>query len=250
MPLSATATAAHLSGLRCPSRDVFYERHLQVKPNTERILCQINLYMSHKIDRLLVLIRQALCVLTLILCSFVFAQSPLEDPINVTIQAFVEDDSGNFVQATSASPGNLVEYRVTATNLDPTTLPARSVLIVGPIPEISTYVAGSGTERSDVVLSYSTDGVNFVESPPSGVRAVRWELQEPFEPQQSLELTYRVTINGDAATGSGSTAQPSGTDLNCSDYSSQSAAQAALDADPSDPYDLDTDNDGIACESF
>lgn len=189
-------------------------------------------------------------LLASLLSGFVFAQSPLEDPINITIQAFAEDDSGNFVQATSASPGDLVEYRVTATNLDPTTLPAQSVLIVGPVPETSTYVVGSGTEDGDVVLSYSSDGVNFLESPPSDVRAIQWELQEPFEPQQSLELTYRVTINGDAATSSGSTVQPSGADLNCSDYSSQSAAQAALDADPSDPYGLDADGDGIACETF
>lgn len=39
-------------------------------------------------------------------------------------------------------------------------------------------------------------------------------------------------------------------DLNCDDYPTQAAAQAALRADPSDPYDLDgDDDDGIACES-
>jgi LPXTG-motif cell wall-anchored protein len=38
-------------------------------------------------------------------------------------------------------------------------------------------------------------------------------------------------------------------DQNCSDFSSQAAAQAHLRADPSDPDGLDGDNDGIACES-
>ncbi|MGB5929395.1 MAG: hypothetical protein WBH03_14535 [Cyclobacteriaceae bacterium] len=37
-------------------------------------------------------------------------------------------------------------------------------------------------------------------------------------------------------------------DTNCSDYYSQSAAQAAYDADPECRGDLDADNDGIACE--
>lgn len=37
-------------------------------------------------------------------------------------------------------------------------------------------------------------------------------------------------------------------DTNCSDYSSQQAAQAAYDADPECRNDLDHDNDGIACE--
>lgn len=38
-------------------------------------------------------------------------------------------------------------------------------------------------------------------------------------------------------------------DLNCSDFPSQAAAQAHLRANPSDPDHLDTDGDGIACES-
>lgn len=38
-------------------------------------------------------------------------------------------------------------------------------------------------------------------------------------------------------------------DRDCPDFSSQAEAQAALDADPSDPQRLDADNDGIACET-
>jgi hypothetical protein len=40
------------------------------------------------------------------------------------------------------------------------------------------------------------------------------------------------------------------TDLNCSDFSTQAEAQAELDRDTSDPYNLDADNDGIACEEL
>ena len=36
---------------------------------------------------------------------------------------------------------------------------------------------------------------------------------------------------------------------NCSDFQSQADAQAVLRADPTDPNRLDTDRDGIACES-
>lgn len=38
-------------------------------------------------------------------------------------------------------------------------------------------------------------------------------------------------------------------DLTCSDFADQAEAQAALDADPSDPHGLDVDLDGIACET-
>jgi hypothetical protein len=36
---------------------------------------------------------------------------------------------------------------------------------------------------------------------------------------------------------------------NCSHFPSQAAAQAVLRADPRDPNRLDTDRDGVACES-
>ncbi len=36
---------------------------------------------------------------------------------------------------------------------------------------------------------------------------------------------------------------------NCRDYDTQEEAQAAFDADPSDPNGLDRDNDGVACET-
>ncbi|MHA6792034.1 excalibur calcium-binding domain-containing protein [Pseudonocardia bannensis] len=38
-------------------------------------------------------------------------------------------------------------------------------------------------------------------------------------------------------------------DRDCPDFASQADAQAALEADPSDPERLDADDDGIACES-
>ncbi len=39
-------------------------------------------------------------------------------------------------------------------------------------------------------------------------------------------------------------------DLSCSDFDSQEAAQAALQNDPTDPNNLDDDNNGIACETL
>ncbi len=42
---------------------------------------------------------------------------------------------------------------------------------------------------------------------------------------------------------------PTQGDMDCADFASQAEAQAALDADPSDPNGLDADDDGIACET-
>jgi excalibur calcium-binding domain-containing protein len=38
-------------------------------------------------------------------------------------------------------------------------------------------------------------------------------------------------------------------DKDCADFATQAEAQAVLDADRSDPHQLDGDNDGVACES-
>jgi len=46
-----------------------------------------------------------------------------------------------------------------------------------------------------------------------------------------------------------SSAPTSSGDLDCSDFGSQAEAQAALDADPSDPNGLDAEGDGEACEA-
>lgn len=39
-------------------------------------------------------------------------------------------------------------------------------------------------------------------------------------------------------------------DLDCDDFDSQAEAQTELEADPSDPNDLDGDEDGQACENY
>jgi hypothetical protein len=39
-------------------------------------------------------------------------------------------------------------------------------------------------------------------------------------------------------------------DLDCEDFGSQQAAQQHLNADPTDPDNLDADNDGLACETY
>jgi hypothetical protein len=59
-----------------------------------------------------------------------------------------------------------------------------------------------------------------------------------------------VTTTGIACQGGGSTPnEPTATeDLDCADFATQQEAQAELERDPSDPHNLDADNDGIACE--
>lgn len=145
-------------------------------------------------------------VLLLSILGMGFAQ---DNPITVRIEAYIvsqvtaEDGSvtERFTESTTARPGQVVEYRVFATNTDETTLPAESVSVVGPIPDSATYVDGSATPTSERVRTeFSLDGQTFSEAPettegPSAYQAVRWTLLVPLEPAQEEEFSYRVTIN-------------------------------------------------------
>ena len=132
-----------------------------------------------------------------------------DNPVSVRIEAYIvsqvtaEDGSvtERFSESTTARPGQVVEYRVFATNNDATTLPAESVSVLGPIPDGSTYVDGSATPTSEQVRTeFSLDGESFSQAPEttegaSAYRAIKWTLLTPLEPDQEERFSYRVTIN-------------------------------------------------------
>ena len=132
-----------------------------------------------------------------------------DNPVSVRIEAYIvsqvtaEDGSvtERFSESTTARPGQVVEYRVFATNNDTTTLPAESVSVLGPIPDGSTYVDSSATPTSEQVRTeFSLDGQAFSQAPettegPSAYRAIKWTLLSPLEPNQEERFIYRVTIN-------------------------------------------------------
>ena len=148
-------------------------------------------------------------VLLSILIGFWSTGFAQDNPVSVRIEAYIvsqvtaEDGSATerFSEATTARPGQVVEYRVFATNNDVTTLPANVVGVLGPIPEGTTYIDGSATPTSEQVRTeFSLDGKTFSKAPettegPSAYRAIKWTLLTPLEPGQEERFVYRVTIN-------------------------------------------------------
>lgn len=138
--------------------------------------------------------------------------NPIELRSEIYIVSLVTLDDGTreerFTEATSAIPGQVIEYRVFATNVGETTLPAGRVQVIGPIMDGMEFVAGSATPSSSRVLTeFSHDGTNFGTTPlligegddrevvePTDYRAVRWTLLEPLEPGQEEPFYYRVTL--------------------------------------------------------
>jgi LPXTG-motif cell wall-anchored protein len=121
-------------------------------------------------------------------------------------------------------------------------------ITVGPFdtatPAVRYRVWGAGERAGDVPQLDSLDELlayldvhpgGELDLDPSGVAWVDLALEGCPEPEPTEDPT--------PSPGPGDV-------LNCEDFTTQSEAQAVLDADPSDPNRLDADGDGIACEGL
>lgn len=161
--------------------------------------------------------RLALMLLLLSYAGISAAQEgAVDDPVEIRLEIFLVSEvqgSEQFRPATTARPGQVVEYRVTAINVSEETLPQGTVVITGPIAGQTTYVPNSATPSSERVLTeFSADGgENFSEPPvlvggdrgdddrrvaePVDYDVVRWTLLAPMEPEQEETFFYRVKID-------------------------------------------------------
>lgn len=162
-------------------------------------------------------LRLGAAALLLGLVGLVMAQTP-DNPITFSSEIYVvsevtADDGSKeerFSAATSAIPGQVVEFRITATNSGETTLPAGRVQIFGPVEGEMSYVGNSATPSAEdrLLTEFSVDGTEFSEPPvlvenddvrrvadPSEFTMIRWTLLTPMEPGQEVTLVYRVVID-------------------------------------------------------
>lgn len=162
--------------------------------------------------------RQLLPLLAFALVAAFFGSATAQNtnPITFRSEIYVVSqvtlDNGTkeerFTAATQAIPGQVVEYRIFATNSGETTLPAGVVQIYGPVQSGMEFVANSATPSSSEVLTeFSVDGVNFSEAPllvgpttdrrvaePAEYTMIRWTLLVPMEPGQEEPFYYRVVL--------------------------------------------------------
>lgn len=158
--------------------------------------------------------RLALPFVVMLLLGLALGQdAQQENPIEISTEIFlVSMVQGNeqLRPATSARPGQVVEYRITAVNRSEETLPEGIVEIIGPIPDGTSYVPNSATPSSERVLTeYSAPGSQeYSEEPvllengderqvaePETYDAIRWTLLVPLEPGQEETFFYRVVVD-------------------------------------------------------
>lgn len=160
--------------------------------------------------------RLGVAALLLAVFGLAAAQTPA-NPITFRSEIYVVSEvtaadgskEERFSAATSAIPGQVVEFRIIATNSGDTTLPAGRVQIFGPVDDGMAYVSNSASPSAEnrLLTEFSVDGEEFSE-PPVLVGAgdnrrvadaeeftmIRWTLLTPLEPGQEVTLVYRVVI--------------------------------------------------------
>lgn len=141
------------------------------------------------------------------------AQNPIELRTEIYVVSEVTASDGSkeerLTPADSAIPGQVVEYRIMATNAGETTLPAGRVQIFGPVQGGTAYVKDSATPSAEgeLLTEFTADGDTYGtppllvgegddrrEAPASEYAGVRWTLLVPLEPGQEVTFTYRVQL--------------------------------------------------------
>ena len=165
--------------------------------------------------------RRYVCVLVVALCPL-WAGAQVEaqvEPVAVTLESFLVStvtlDDGTveerFSSAETATPGEVLEYRLAVQNQSGAALP-EGLALTGPVPSEVQYVP-SATPAEGARLEFSADGgETFSEPPvmitvtnekgeeeevvadPSQYNAVRWLLLTPLAPEASRDFRYRVIV--------------------------------------------------------
>lgn len=156
-------------------------------------------------------VRSLVALLGLLLCAPGIALAQ-DNPVSVRLEIFVVsvvDGEERYTTATTARPGQVVEYRLFASNIGDTTLPPGTVVLTGPIPDGTAYIGNSATPSSDRVLTeYSADGGRTFDenlvfvgandnrrlAEPEQYTAVRWTLLVDMEPGTEEVFFYRVKV--------------------------------------------------------
>lgn len=167
------------------------------------------------LDWLMEKLPQVAAAIILLASAGVMAQSnPVTLRTEIYIVSLVTLDDGSreerFTPATSALPGQVIEYRIFASNTGESTLPAGRIQVQGPVQDGMEYIEGSATSSSTLVLTeFTADGGDFSPPPltigvgvnrhvvdPTGYRGVRWTVLTPAPAGWEEQFAYRVQLLG------------------------------------------------------
>ena len=168
-------------------------------------------------------------VLTIGVAGTALAQS--EEPTGTTATKPTETSPvqpNEFIPQQTEDPGQTAEG---------TTTPA--------LPEIDCSSVAAGLGLPDAALTAQAEALC------EQLVAIGKTLEQILAQLQRLQPPVSTPPGGEAHPQPGTTGYlPHVADLDCEDFANQADAQFRLESDPSDPFRLDADDDGIACESL
>lgn len=149
-------------------------------------------------------------VLLLAMSSLIWAEGPLSSHMETFL--VTENEGKETVAATEqASPGDVVEYRLTYRNTGDQ--PLSGLVITGPVPANTEYLEESADTKVDAAFTVSIDnGTSFlaepvtrevkdkdgqttnVTVPPSDYTQVRWQPKGSLAPDTEQQYRYRVKV--------------------------------------------------------
>lgn len=139
------------------------------------------------------------------------AKAPLQN--SMAAYVVMTDPQGKEVlePATEVEPGQTVEYALTYENVGSSAL--KDIIVTGPIPKVTSYIAKSAHTEAKAKLQVSIDGGKTFEGepvkrmvkdasgkkvekviPPSQYTHVRWLMQEPLNAGDVKNFAYRSVV--------------------------------------------------------
>lgn len=142
-----------------------------------------------------------------------------ESPVQAILEAFLvqvtKKDDGSTVEtlvvATTAAPGDVIEYKATYTNVSENAL--TGLVANGPIPASTTYVDKSANITEGAVFEVlipdeewqelpayksvtdENGKVVRVEATSADYTALRWRISGALDPEKQIVAKYRVKVN-------------------------------------------------------
>ena len=123
--------------------------------------------------------------------------------INSSPPVVLKESRYQWVEASTAAPGDKLLYTLNVENIGRYTVPKGNLRIEDKVPEGSSLAAET-FQQADVMNSFSVsaDGLQFVAAasamgPPEGWRWLRWEYLKSLKPGQSYNLSFHTTLQAE-----------------------------------------------------
>lgn len=137
--------------------------------------------------------------------------SPLHNSMAAYVVSMNQEGQEVLETATEVEPGQVVEYALNYENTGNTAL--KDIVVTGPVPAFTNYIAQSADTRANATLQVSIDGGKKFESepvkrtftdtsgnkiekiiPPGQYTHVRWVMKQALNAGENQQFTYRSLV--------------------------------------------------------